>query len=253
MREIQQELINYIKSLPEVRGCITGSALLNEYYEGSDVDCFLYDTPSFLKMYYTLKLNPMFTILEPLEQWKATMIENKDFTSNKHKGGVTTLKFYYNTAIPINIIYKSNCNNIFSVLSSFDLDIICKGYCLQSKKYLDLTDGSSISKIANVNQWNPAMNSSEVWQISRILRQLERVFKYHKRNFNMDNVVNKYISLIDKIQEFESIFSSENFNEKLKISQDNTKIVKEICEIWLNSHEISEKELETLNIKIKEL
>lgn len=247
MKEIQLELIKYLKSL-EIKGCITGSALLPEYFENSDVDLFLYDKASFIKTYYTLRLNNMFTILDALELWKAQMIENKDFFDNKHKGGVTTIKFTYNTCMEVNIIFKSNCNNIFSTLASFDLDIICKGYDIQTKQYLDLSENKE-TKIATWNKWNTAFYSEEVWQISRILRQLERCFKYHRRGYDTDNIVIKYISLIDKLQNFVNIFSSNNFDEKLKITKENTKIVKQICEVWLTTHEISDKQIE----KIKEL
>ena len=252
MKEQIENLIKYIKTI-NVRGCITGSVMLecNENWN-QDVDVFCYDEKSFTKLYYTLRLNPMFHILDKLEIWKANSFEQRDFNSSKHTGGVTTIKMMYNLTIPVNIILKKNCTNIFSVLSSFDQNIICKGFDLQTKQYLDLSDGSQLSKIANINKWNPAYSSTEIWQISRILRQLERCFKYHKRGYNTDAVVLKYIELIDQIQEYESVFNSENFNDKLEITQANTLIVKQICEIWLKTHEISEKELEILRLKIKE-
>lgn len=185
--------------------------------------------------------------------WKASIIEEKELTSNKHFTGVTSFKFYFNTCIPINIVLKKNCTNIFSVLNTFDMDIVCIGYCLQTKQTLDLSGNSHTTKIANYNRWNPAFESEEVWQLNRIIRQIERVIKYYKRGWNTDPIMFKYLKLIDKIQNFDNIFSSENFDTKLKISQENTKIVKSICLLWLEKHEISDKELELLKEKIKEI
>lgn len=252
MKEQQQKLIDYIKTI-QVKGCITGSCLLPDYYEKSDVDIFLYDSASFIKLYYTLRLNPMFTILDPLELWKASMIETKDFVNNKHHTGVTTIKLVFNTCIDINIILKKNCTNIFSVLSSFDMDLISKGYDLESKQYLDLSGDSVSTKIVNFNKWNPAFQSTEIWSISRILRQLERCFKYYKRGYNTDAVINKYIELINTLQEFQSVFNSENFNEKLKVTQENTLIIKRLCELWLKTHEITDEQIQLLKTKVKEI
>jgi len=253
MKEQIENAIEYLKDT-NIRGCITGSALLGYFPDEKypqDVDVFCYDEKSFTELYFMLYHSELFTILDPLEKWKSDMFRTRDNFSNKHHTGVTTIKFKYNTCIDVNIILKKNCNNIFSVLSSFDINIICKGYDLQTKEYLDLT--TNPGNTASWNKWNTAFNSSEVWQISRILRQLERVFKYHKRGYNCDNVVLKYIDLIDNIQLFESIFNSESFNEKLKITQANTKIVKEICQVWLTTHEITDAQLEILKIKIKEI
>jgi len=251
MREQQLALIELIKGI-NVRGCISGSCLLDEYYEGSDVDVFLYDVPSFMKLYYALKYNPMFSILDPLEQWKANMLETKDFSNFKHQSGVTSIKMTYNTCIQINLVHKKNATNIFGVLSSFDLDIIAKGYDIQAKKYLDLSENLPDKKVT-WNRWNVAFQSDEIWQISKILRQVERSIKYYKRGYNTDNVVEKFIELIDKVQEFESIFASEKFNEGLKISKANTAIVRQICEVWLKTHEISEEALELLKEKVRNI
>lgn len=247
------DLLDYLKGL-NMRGCITGSSMLG-YMENEkqDIDVFCYDEKSFTELYYELYHNKMFTILDPLEKWKSDMFRTKNDFKNKHHTGVVTIKFLYNTCLDLNIILKNNCNNIFSVLASFDMDLISKGFCLQTKQYLDLSGDSSETKIATWNKWNPAFYSEEVWQISRILRQLERCFKYHKRGYNTDALIHKYVELINKLQDFTSIFNSESFNEKLKITQDNTLIVKQLCENWLENHEITDEQVELLQIKIKEI
>lgn len=252
MKKQFEDALEYAKTI-EIEGCITGSCLLGFFEEekGQDIDIFCYNLPSFTKIFYELYHNKMFTILDPVEIWKADMFMNKE-QFNKHVSGVQTIKFMYNTCIPVNIVLKKNANNIFSVLSSFDLDIICKGYDLASKQYLDLSQNLP-GKVATWNKWNPAYNSVEIWQISRVLRQLIRCIKYHKRGYNTDSVVEKYIELMDKLRDFENIFSSENFDEKLKTTKENTKIVREICKVWLETHSITEEQLEILNVKLKQI
>jgi hypothetical protein len=248
MKEQIDNVIKWIKDQP-VKGCITGSCLL-DYFEGQDVDVFLYDDKQFAKLLFAMYYNDKFTILDPLERWKCERYINTPYDSFK-KFGLTTIKFHYNTCVEVNIIVKKTCEDIFSVMSSFDMDIITKGYDIETKQFLDLSEKRG--KIATWNKWNTAFYSGEVWQINRILRQLERCFKYYKRGYNVDEVVQKYIELIEKLQEFTNIFSSENFTEKLKISQSNTLIVKQICEKWLETHEITDEQLELLKIKIKEI
>ena len=195
--------------------------------------------------------NDMFTILDPIENWKFQQYIDKPY-DNFQKFGLTTIKFTYNTCVDVNVIVKKKAKDIFSVLSSFDLDIISKGYDIETKQYLDLSQGLP-DKVATWNKWNTTYYSDEIWAMSRILRQLTRCFKYHKRGYNTDAIVLKYIELLNKLQEYESIFSSENFNDKLKITQENTIIIKQLCEMWLKTHTISDEQIKLLEIKIKEI
>jgi len=250
MKENINKIIQWVLQQP-VKGCITGSCLLG-VFENQDIDIFLYDEKSFNKILFAMHHNSMFLILNKLEQWKFDQYINKN-KDNYSKQGIITIKFYYNTCIPVNIILKKGNDNIFSILSSFDINIICKGIDIQTGKELDLTEDSTINKIASWNKWNTSFYNPELWEMNRILRQLERVFKYYKRGYNTDLVVLKYIEIINSIQELEDIFSSTNYTERLKINKENTKIIKQICEIWLEKHEISDKELELLKLKIKEI
>lgn len=249
MKEQINSAIEWLKEQP-IKGCVTGSCLL-DYYEGQDVDIFVYDEKSFNKLLFAMHHNPMFNILDPLELWKFNQYINVN-DSTFYKFGLITIKFMYNTCIPVNIVLKKKCQDIFSVLSSFDIDIICKGWDIETKQYLDLSQKLE-GKTATWNKWNTAFSSDEIWQISRILRQLERCFKYHKRGYNTDLVVIKYIELIDKLENYESIFNSENFNEKLKITKANITTVKQICQLWLQTHEITDEQIELLKVKIKQI
>jgi len=249
MKEQVNNAIEWLKQQP-IKGCITGSCLL-DYFEGQDVDIFTYDEKSFIKLLFAMHHNPMFNILDPLEKWKFERYINvNDSTLNKL--GLITIKFTYNTCIDINIVLKKNCQDIFSVLSSFDIDIICKGYDIETNQYLDLSQNLPDNQVT-WNKWNTAYYSHEIWKISRILRQLERCFKYYKRGYNTDLVVLKYIELIGRIEEFQSCFNSENFNDKLKITKSNILIVKQICELWLEDHTITDEQIELLKQKINEI
>lgn len=255
MKEQIKNVTDWLKNIHtaeyNVRGCITGSSLLGYFPDSKqDVDIFLYDENSFRNIYYAMYYNDMFQILDPLEKWK---FEEEINTIKKKKQWLITIKFTYNTCIPVNIIYKSDCTNIYGVLSTFDLDIVSKGYDTETKQTLDLTEGSTITKIASWNKYNTNFYNPKIWQISRILRQLERCFKYHKRGYNTDNVVLKYIELIDGLQDFVNIFNSENYTERLETTKNNTKVVKQICETWLETHEITDEELELLKTKIKKI
>ena len=94
MKEQINDAINWIKEQP-VKGCITGSCLL-DYFEGQDIDCFVYDEKSFNKLLFAMHHNPMFTILDPLEKWKFEQYINKN-NSTFYKFGLITIKFNYNT------------------------------------------------------------------------------------------------------------------------------------------------------------
>lgn len=249
MKEQINEAINWLKE-QDIRGCITGSCLL-DYFEGQDIDVFTYDEKAFNELCFAMHHSDKFQILDPLEKWKWDQYRTKN-NSTFYKFGLITIKFVYNTCVDVNVICKKKGNDIFSVLSTFDLDIICKGYDIQTKQYLDLSENLP-DKVATWNKWNTTYYSDEIWQISRVLRQLNRCFKYHKRGYNTDAVVRKYIELLDKLQEYESIFNKETFNERLKITQENTLIVKQICEVWLDTHEINDEQMQLLEQKTREI
>jgi len=252
MKENIEKAIAWIKEQP-IKGCITGSSLIG-YFEGEnqDVDLFAYDEKSFTKILFAMYHNNLFQIIDPIEKWKFEQYINKN-QDNFYKFGLVTIKFTYNTCIPVNIILKKKSTDIFSVLSTFDMNIIAKGYDIETKQMLDLSGIEEDCKTVSWNTWNTSYYSNEVWEISRILRQLERCFKYHKRGYNTDAVVHKYIDLISIIQKQDDIFSSSNYSEKLELKKKNTKVIKKLCELWLKTHEISPEQREVLKEKIKEI
>ena len=163
-----------------------------------------------------------------------------------------TIKFVYNLSVDVNIILKKGAKDAFGVLKSFDLDIIAKGYDLESGEVLDLSQNLP-NKKCSWNKWNSTYYSKEPWAINRILRQMDRCIKYYRRGYDTDDVVLKYIELIDIIQNHDSVFNSDTYSIKLNINKKNTKIIKQICQLWLKTHEISEDELDLLRSKLREI
>lgn len=251
MKKQINDALDYIKK-QDINGCITGSVLLEIFPDSNqDIDVFVYDEASFNKLLYSMHFNSLFQLIEPIEQWKFEEWINKKQSSLK-KLGLVTIKFKYNLSIDVNIIYKTKNKNVFDVISSFDLDIIAKGYDIQTKKYLDLSEGLSDKK-TSWNKWNTAFYAEDIWSISRLLRQFQRCIKYHKRGYDTDEVVLKYMELLNKLVEYENIFNSVNFKEKVKDIKANSIILKNIFELWLENHKLSEEEYALLEQKIKEL
>lgn len=253
MKQQLENAIEVIKNLEGIDGCITGSALLGYFPDSKqDVDVFVYSEAAFTKLLYTLKFNPMFLIIDPVEKWKADDWCNSSYKGSIKKIGLVTIKFVYNLSIEVNIIFKERNRTIFDVLSTFDMDIIAKGYDLKTKRYLDLSENKT-TNIATWNKWNPAFYNCNIWAVSRILRQLERCFKYTSRGYNTDNVVIKYKEILNSMLDYDNIFNSEKVDEKVATVQKNSKILIKIIDAWLEHHKISETELELLRETVKQL
>ena len=249
MEEQIKNAIDWIKT-NDIKGCVTGSALLG-YFNGQDVDVFCYTEKAFTKLFYAMYHNPMFQVLDPLEQWKVDNFMDKEAAGFK-KLGLVTIKFKYNTCVDINIIYKRDNENAFAVISNFDMDIVAKAFDLETKQYLDLSEHLPNKKVT-WNKWNTKFYDPSLWETSQLLRQLDRCFKYHDRGYNVDEVILKYIELADRILEMHNIFNSNNYTERLELAKENFKLVKDVCLVWLEKHEISDEELELIKTKIKEL
>lgn len=237
----------------DIAGAITGSCMLG-YMEGEkqDIDVFTYNEAAFTKLIYSLYHNKMFLLLEPMEQWKF-----KDWTENPYKGslkklGLVSIKFKYNMLIDVNIIFKEKNHTIFDVLSSFDMDIICKGIDIQSGKILDLSENNG-EKVATWNKWNKSFYNPNIWAVSRILRQFGRVIKYQKRGYNTDAMTHKYIEILQGMIEYENIFTSDKVDEKVLNVKTNSKILITILNQWLATHSITEDEILLIESTIKNL
>lgn len=249
MREQIENVIEYIKTL-EVNGCITGSCLL-DYFDNQDVDIFIYDKNNYTKLLYALYYNDMFVLADNKEKWKFNQFTLID--KDKYKTPVMSIVFLYNTCVRVNIILKQNATDIFSVLSSFDMNIICKGYDIKTKQVLDLTGDSTKTKIVDWNRWNPQFYDWTAWSVRKILRQIDRCPKYHERGYNTDNMIRKYIEIMDETKNIENVFESESFSEQLKELHQQTDALKGFCKLWLDTHYMSDETKLELKQKIKSL
>lgn len=133
------------------------------------------------------------------------------------------------------------------------MDILAKGEDLFTNQKLDLTGDSVKTKTASWNKYNTNYYDPRLWQANILLRQVSRIVKYHKRGYNTDPLAKKYIEIINDIHKLQNIFKSNKFEEVLENSRKNTKLLKGILEKWLETHEITDKELEVLETKVREI
>ena len=249
MRKQVTNALNWCMS-QEVAACITGSSLL-DYFEDQDIDMFAYSIPAFNQLLFAMIHDPMFIIGDPKEQWKLDKWTKSVDYNKELSYGMISIKFKYNTCVDINLIYKSKSKNIFQVLSSFDMDIICKGYDLSTKKYLDLTEDNG--KIADWNRWNKEFTGFNAWSINRLLRQFKRVIKYHDRGYDTDLVCIKYRDIMKEMLSYVDIWKTDKTKEKVTSVKKKSKILIKIFDKWLETHEFNEEEKLLLDKTIKEL
>jgi len=230
MKEQFEQVFNLIKDQNHINGCIAGSAMLGFQEEwNQDIDIFCYDEQSFTALLYFMHYNKMFTILDPLEKHKF-----EDYTRNNKSSlnnlGLITIKYTYNLCVPVNIVYKKFLNNIFNVLSSFDVDLIAQGYCLKTKKTLSLRESTG-SKVY-CNSWNPSFHQLDIWSTKRLIRQFLRVIKYTERGYDLEDVTDRYISMINEILNQNNIYKTQKGTEFYEKTQKEFSIVLKILEYW---------------------
>ena len=243
-----ENAFNSIKELEDINACIAGSSMLG-YQEGwnQDIDIFAYDEANFTALLYFMHYNPMFQILDKLEEYKF-----KEYTRNKKSSlesvGVVSIKFMYNLCIPINIVYKKFSSNIFNVLSSFDTDLIAQGYCLQTKQYLSLRKSTGVN--VNWNVFNTTFYKTEFWSTKKLLRQFERNIKYHERGYDLSTVTDKYISIVEEIIQSENFYKTEKGTKYFEDNIETFEVVLKILQEWKKTKSISAAELLTLKTLI---
>lgn len=203
MRQQFNNLYNYLKS-EDFKGCITGSYFVGEF-EDQDIDLFIYKPSEFLYAVFKIKHNPDFQLYEELDYWKFNRLREKG--ANPLKNNVVhTIKFLYNNCVILNVSLKNNCTNIFDVLSTFDFDIVARGYDLVTKQFIDLSenDGKNVYLLKH----NPVFINPNELSNHRLYRVLQRIYKYHQRGFNMEQPTNKFIEFCDIFINNPPIFTS---------------------------------------------
>lgn len=245
MKEHINNVIEILKQ-QDVNGCITGSCLL-DYFEGQDIDLFVYDKSSFNKLLFFMHYNPMFTILDPLEQHKFDEYINND-KSSLDSLGLVTIKFKYNLLVDVNVIYKKFHKNCFDVIANFDLDIIATGFDIKTKQLLSLRETTGMK--GTWNKWNSYFYTKDFWSVKRLLRQFERVVKYSNRGYDLTEVTDKYISIVDDIIKMENFYKSEKGTKYFTDTIEQFEIVSKILHNYKLKGEMTEVELLTLKTLI---
>lgn len=248
-KEILEKILNFDKD-----ATLTGSIFVGEF-PNQDIDIFCHTKESMIDMLYTIYHMDKMLLIDDIEKWKFENFRINGLEKAIIKLNLLTIKFKYNLFTDINIIYKKNCKTTFDILSTFDMDVVCKGIDLQTKNELDLTCDSHKTKIANINKFNKNYlpQNLSLFSFSRLLRQFTRVIKYHKRGFNTDNVTKKYIEIIDKFQNYENIFKSDIIDEKVEEIKNQGEIIKKIFTEWLNTHSINDDELILIDKILKKM
>ena len=244
MKKQIEDAIKFLKET-DVAGCITGSALL-EYYPDSnqDIDVFLYDEGAFNKLLYCLYYNPLFLIIEPLEQWKFDEFSKKGHSS-LNKFGLISIKFKYNMSVDVNLVFKKYQKNAFDVISAFDLDIVAVAYDIQTKQELSLRENKG-EKVATWNKWNNLFYTNDTWGTWRLLRQFERCIKYHDRGYDVTEVVDKYIEICEKLLDKDNVFKSDKGTAHFEKVTKETEIIVQILRVWKDTKKITPEELTML-------
>lgn len=244
MKQQFENAINIIKEQKDISACIAGSSMLG-FQEGwnQDIDVFCYNEQSFTALLYFMHYNSLFTILDLLEKHKF-----EDYTKNNRSSlqslNLITIKFTYNLCITVNIVYKKFNKNIFDVLSSFDCDLIAQGYCLETKQNLSLRQSTEMN--GSWNKFNISFYKSDFWSIKRLLRQFERIVKYTQRGYDLSEVTDKYIELVQLNISTENIYKSDKGTKYHNDTIEQFEIVLKILLEWKRTLKIDVVSLLTL-------
>lgn len=247
---MQEHFENAIKILKkqEIDGCITGSCMLGFQPEWQqDIDIFTYNKSSFTKLLFFMHYNPMFLILDKLEEHKFQEYINEDKSSLKQLG-LITIKFKYNLLVDVNVIYKERHHNCFDVISNFDLDLIATGYDIKTGKTLCLRE--TTGKEGSWNKWNTAFYKPDFWSIKRLLRQFERVVKYTNRGYDLSTVTDKYISIVEEIISQENYYKTEKGTKFYNDTIEQFEVVLKILQTWKKELKMTPEELLVLKTLI---
>lgn len=219
---LTQDIKNTIEMLKQtdINGCITGSSMLDADFDtwdsAPDIDVFVYTEPQLQYAVNLLMFKHGFEPLSPGEEWKLNRVQNKGSQKNSY---LSTVKLKHGDVV-VNVTYKQWKNNIFSVLSSFDMSIIMVGYDIRKHVMLDLRCGwegmvpedpdNRWSKSTRVAMPNPLrdqdvdMYGTEMW-----IRQFDRCIKYWNRGYDTRPMARFYIKLINDVIDKGQLFQTD--------------------------------------------
>jgi len=214
-----KETIELIKHT-DINGCITGSSMLDADFDTweshPDIDVFVYTEPELQYAVNLLMMKHGFEVLTPGEAWKLGRTRKKKY---KKDAPLSTLKLKKDDVI-VNVTWKNDKENIFEVLSSFDMSIIMVGYDIHKKVMLDLRCGwngmvpedpeDRWSHDPKVAKPNPLRDQDvDRYGVEMWVRQWDRVIKYWNRGFDTRPMAKFYINLINGVIDNGYLFNTE--------------------------------------------
>lgn len=204
----------------DINGCITGSSMLDADFDmwdsAPDIDVFVYTEPQLQYAVNLLMFKHGFEPLSPGEEWKLDRVQNKGGNRNAY---LSTIKLKRGDVV-VNITYKQWKNNIFALLSSFDMSIIMVGYDIRKHVLLDLRCGWKDMVVEDDDgRWSPGvriaypnplrdqdvdMYGAEMW-----VRQFDRCIKYWNRGFDTRPMARFYVELVNGVIEKGQLFQTD--------------------------------------------
>lgn len=218
-----RDTIELIKQT-DINGCITGSSMLDADFDtwdsAPDIDVFVYTEPQLQYAANLLMFKHGFEPLSPGEEWKLNRVQNKGSQKNSY---LSTVKLKRGDVV-VNITYKQWKNNIFSVLSSFDMSIIMIGYDIRKKVMLDLRCGwENMVPEDPDGRWSPSTSiaypnplrdqDADMYGVEMWVRQFDRCIKYWGRGYDTRPMAIFYIKLINGVIAKGQLFNSDKSSE----------------------------------------
>lgn len=241
--------IDVIKTL-DINGCITGSVFLPNFDPDMwgtkpDIDVFVYGKEDLIHaidiIMYDLKMKPGKGTERSANQelWKLRRLHEWGLN---YKIGITTYTFHCD-GIMINITFKQTKRqgrwepliNCPSVLMSFDMSIVMRGYDIQSHVMFDLRpmDVPVTTAVPNPLRKHDCM----MWTVAKWIRQFDRVIKYYDRGFDTRPMARFYLHMIDECIEAGCLFDSEESQNAFNSFSEEFLEKRAVIKDWLDEHE----------------
>ena len=233
--------INVLKA-QDIRGCITGSTLLDEDFDLwdsiPDIDVFVYSSAEMLHtcavLEYRLGMTPGKGSERSNKQevWK---LERLRKSGPSRKLPVDTHSFYFDGVI-VNVTIKSHHNrpydSIHEILGSFDMSIIMKGYDIHRHFWLDLRFGDPRIAYPNIMRDMDCV----MWNVAKWTRQFDRVVKYYNRGYDTRPMAEFYLKMIDECIEAGCLFDSEASQDAYNSFTEEFSKKRQVIAEWLKEH-----------------
>ena len=232
----------------DIDGCITGSSMLGENFDTwsdvPDIDVFVYQPNQQLYAIDLLMFKYGFEPMNAGEKWKIDRVKSRGMQKSAY---LSTVKLIKNGVI-VNISYKTGKNNMFNVLSSFDMSIIMIGYDIKKKILLDLRCGWGDMVVEDPNHYwsnstrvavpNPLRDQDvDMYGVEMWVRQFDRCIKYWNRGFDTRPMAKFYIDSVNRVISDGALFSTDKSVAAYTAFVEEYAPMRDKMEAWLASKE----------------